>query len=144
MKMPLAVCLVASLLAAAAPVRGEELGRLFLSPERRAVLERQRQLNIRQAEVKEVEVGTTLNVNGIVRRSSGRTTAWINNVPQEEGGGVRIEVDRADPARALVLAGEETALRVKVGETVNRSTGETTSGLGGGHIRVNRADGRLR
>ncbi len=100
-----AACLVG--LAAALPAGAEPLGRLFFTPERRAALERQRQLNIQ--ETQQVIEGATLTVSGVVRRSSGRTTTWVNNTPQEPGNaasGVRVEVDRANPARATVVAGE--------------------------------------
>lgn len=134
----LAALLAAALLLPAAPAAAEELGRLFLTPERRAALERQRQLNIREEEARVVEVGATLSVSGVVRRSSGRSTAWINDTPQNEKSdtGVRVEIDRADPGRATVVTGEEAPARLKVGETINRTTRETSSGVGEGRIVV--------
>lgn len=121
----------------AIPAAGAEpLGRLFLTPERRAALERQRQLNIQEVREQVIE-GATLTVSGIVRRSSGRTTAWINDTPQDEGGavsGVRVEIDRANPGRATLTAGEETPASLKVGETINRATRETSGGLRDGRI----------
>ncbi|OQY76184.1 MAG: hypothetical protein B6D47_00250, partial [Rhodocyclaceae bacterium UTPRO2] len=66
----LARALVAgALLASALPAGAETLGRLFFTPERRAALERQRQLNIRETQ-KTIE-GAELGVSGIVQRSSG-------------------------------------------------------------------------
>ena len=137
-----AALLAAVLLLPAAPAAAEELGRLFFTPERRAALERQRQLNIREAEAKLVE-GDTLSVTGIVRRSSGRSTAWINNAPQDEkdATGVRIEIDHANPGSATVIAGEEQPVSLKVGETLNRTTRETSSGVGDGRIVVRRGAG---
>lgn len=137
---PTAALLAAALLLPAAPAAAEELGRLFLTPERRAALERQRQLNIREAEARVVEVGATLSVTGVVRRSSGKTTAWINDAPQDEKSdtGVRVEVDRANPGTTTVVSGEEEPARLKVGEAINRSTRETTSGVGDGRITVKR------
>ncbi|CAG0931476.1 hypothetical protein RHDC3_01859 [Rhodocyclaceae bacterium] len=142
---PASVLLAALLLIPAAPVPAEELGRLFLTPERRAALERQRQLNIRETEAKVVE-GDTLGVSGIVQRSSGRSTAWINNTPQDEKDetGVRIRIDRANPGQATVVAGEEQPASLKVGETVNRSTRETSSGIGEGRIVVKSGTGKPR
>ncbi|OQY70928.1 MAG: hypothetical protein B6D47_06895, partial [Rhodocyclaceae bacterium UTPRO2] len=63
-----------ALLAAGAHAADETLGRLFFTPERRAALERQRQLNIRETQ-KTIE-GAELGVSGIVQRSSGKNTAW--------------------------------------------------------------------
>lgn len=134
----LAAVVAAGLLVSSMPAAAEELGRLFLTPERRAALERQRQLNIREAEAQVVEVGATLSVSGVVRRSGGRTTTWVNNTPQDEKSdtGVRVEVDRANPGRTTVVSGEEEPAQLKVGEAINRSTRETTSGVGEGRITV--------
>lgn len=137
--------LFAALLVLPGVPAAEELGRLFFTPERRAALERQRQLNIQ--ETQPVIEGATLSVSGVVRRSSGRNITWINGVPQEEGhpaAGVRVQLDRADPARATVVAGEEAPATLKVGEAVNRATGETTTGIGGGRISVRRPDARTK
>ncbi|BBO19901.1 conserved hypothetical protein [Candidatus Desulfobacillus denitrificans] len=134
----LARALVAgALLASALPAGAETLGRLFFTPERRAALERQRQLNIRETQ-KTIE-GAELGVSGIVQRSSGKNTAWVNNAPLDEHSteaGVRVQVDRASPGKATVIAGEETPASLKVGETINRATRETSTGVGEGHITV--------
>ena len=138
-----AACLVG--LAAALPAGAEPLGRLFFTPERRAALERQRQLNIQ--ETQQVIEGATLTVSGVVRRSSGRTTTWVNNTPQEPGNaasGVRVEFGRGNPARATVVAGEEPPASLKVGEASNRATRETSSGVGEGRISVKRDGARAK
>lgn len=130
-------CLACSLLASVLPARAEELGRLFFTPERRAALERQRQLNIQ--ETQQVIEGATLTVSGVVQRSSGRNTTWINSAPQDEknaASGVRVDIDRANPGRTTVIAGEETPADLRVGEAINRATRETTSGIGEGRIVV--------
>lgn len=126
--------------AAVPATAADELGRLFLTPERRATLDRQRQFNIQET-VRETTADPTLSVSGIVRRSSGRDTAWINNTPQEPGApgtGVQVRIDRADPATASVAAGEDRPARLKVGEALDRGTGETSSGIGEGRIVVKR------
>jgi len=110
----------------------EELGRLFLTPERRAALERQRQLGIQETQTVK---SATLSVTGVVRRGNGRTMTWINGVPQEESA-VNVRVNRADPARTTVSADGKAPVSLKVGETVNRSTGEIDSGLGEGRIKA--------
>lgn len=140
-----AACLIC-LAGAAAAADPAPLGRLFFTPERRAALERQRQLNIREAEAQAVEVGATLSVSGVVQRSSGKTTTWINNAPQDEkeSTGVRVEIDRANPGRTTVIAGEEEPAHLNVGETINRSTRETTTGVGAGRITVKRDSSRTK
>lgn len=130
-----ALCLLG--LAAIMPAFGAEaLGRLFFTPERRAALERQRQLNIQESQ-KTIE-GAELGISGIVRRSSGRNTAWVNSEPLDARGadsaGVRIRLDQANPGQATVVAGEEAPASLKVGEAINRATRETATGLGDGRI----------
>jgi hypothetical protein len=138
--MALAVSLLAiPLLLSTAPVSAEELGRLFLTPERRAALERQRLLNIQ--ETQQVIEGATLTVSGVVQRSGGKATTWVNGTPQDDKNaatGVRVEIDRSNPGKTTVVAGEESPASLKVGEAINRATRETTSGVGDGRITVKR------
>ncbi len=127
-------------LIAAMPAAAEDLGRLFLTPERRVTLDRQRQFNIQET-ARETTEDATLSVSGIVRRSSGRDTAWINDAPldvRSPRGGVQVQIDRANPATASVAAGEDTPTRLKVGEMLDRGTGETSSGIGDGRIDIKR------
>lgn len=133
------------LLGASLPASAEPLGRLFFTPERRAALERQRQLNIR--ETQQAIEGATLSVSGVVQRSSGKTTAWINGAPQNErdaGAGVHVEIDRANPSRTTVITDEESPASLRVGEAINRATRETTSGVGDGRITVKREGARTK
>lgn len=140
-----AALLALSLAAPSVPAAAEELGRLFFTAERRAALERQRLLNIQ--ETQQVIEGATLTVSGVVQRSSGKTTTWINNTPQDDRNnatGVRVEIDRADPGRTTVVAGEESPAKLKVGEAINRATRETTSGVGEGRITVKRESAKAK
>jgi len=110
----------------------ESLDRLFFTPERRAALERQRQLNIQEAQTLE---GASMSLDGIVSRSSGKNTVWVNGRPQAEQSaatGVTAKVERG--GRAVVTAGEETPAELRVGESINRGTREKNDGLGGGRI----------
>ena len=126
----------ALVLAAAGSAWAEPLGRLFLTPERRAILERQRQLNIQ--EVQTIE-GSTVTVDGVVTRSSGRSTVWVNQRPQNEntlGTGVTTHVSPANPGRVTVAPGDESPASLRVGETINRGTREKSDALGDGRITV--------
>lgn len=114
----------------------QSLGRLFLSPERRDALERQRQLNIE--EVKTIE-GSTLSLDGVVTRSSGRSTIWINGQAQHENArdtGVSIQPSGKSPGQAVILPADDAPESLRVGETINRGTREVTDPLGGGRITV--------
>ena len=95
----------------------EPLGRLFFTPQQRAALDHQRQLNPSfNANAGDNESSQTLN--GEVRRSSGRNTRWING-----------EADWNTRAPRP---------KVPVGDTFYPGTGERESLLGGGKIIVNR------
>lgn len=115
---------------------GTKLGRLFLAPEWRGALERQRQLNIQQTRSL---AGDTVRLDGIVVRSSGKSTVWINNRPQIESArdsGVTAATSRRQPDRATVSTGAEPPVDLKVGTTLNQATGEKSGGLTSGEIRV--------
>lgn len=127
----ISMAVIAPALAADAPV----LGRLFFTPERRATLERQRAFNIQEAQILH---GTTMSLDGVVVRSSGKATVWINRQAQHEGErartGVSAVVSPKTPGSALLAPGEDTPTRLKVGEAVNRATGERDTRLGGGSV----------
>lgn len=123
-------------LAEPAATTGPVLGRLFLSPEWRVALERQRQLNQQQA--RKIE-GDAVRLDGVVTRSSGKSTVWINGKPQSESSsesGISAAVSPRQPGRAIVSAGAEPPVNLKVGVTLNQATGETSGGLANGEIRV--------
>lgn len=132
------------LLAVGSPATASEeaLGRLFFTPERRQALDRQRALH--QEDRAQASEDATLTINGVVTRSSGKRTAWINGVPQNENdidSGVAVTPRAHDPASVVVRPGESPATRARVGETINRSTGETRSLLDDGRIVVHRRGG---
>jgi len=95
--------------AAAAP-----LGRLFFSAEQRGALEHRWQLDAGNARAGDAKPA----LNGLVWRSSGRSTIWINGVPlYQKSAPISLGQDRRDPAQVdLRLAGRRP-LRLRVGET---------------------------
>jgi hypothetical protein len=112
------------------------LGRLFYSPEWRNHLEHQRQLDIKETRTL---AGSTMRLDGIVVRSSGKSTVWVNRQSQSEGAsdsGVAVITSRQYPDRATLAPGGETPADLKVGQTINRATRETDGGLAAGEIRV--------
>ena len=134
----LAVALLATGLAGPAAAQTETLGRLFFTPERRATLERQRQLNIQETQTLQ---GATMSLDGVVVRSSGKRTVWINSRAQHDQAapaGVTADLSSRKPGQAVLKAGEEVPAQLQVGETINRATRETSGGLAQGQISVNR------
>ena len=118
----------------------EELGRLFFTPERRQALDRQRQFNIEE-KPQEIPEDATFTINGVVTRSSGKRTVWINGVAQndnERPSGVTIIPNRKAPGKVIVQPNDAPVGNARVGETVNRNTGEATDLLNGGSIYWNR------
>ncbi len=94
----------------------ENLGRLFFSEQQRQDLDRRRQANIQETAV---VIESTVTVNGQVSRSSGRSTTWINGVPQES---VR---KPADAARVTLPGGEGApSVSLKIGQTLDKIRGE--------------------
>lgn len=134
----LPICLACQAVAVPAAEPAPALGRLFMTPERRATLERQRQLNVQETRSFE---GGSMRLDGVVVRSSGKNTVWINNQPQAENQrdtGVTVVASPRHPDRATLVAGTEPPADLKVGATLDRATRETVDGLAGGEIRVKR------
>lgn len=116
------------LVAAATPATGTDLGRLFYTPQQRADLDRKRATNAVETEV---VVESLVTVNGRVSRSSGKTTTWINGVPQYDTYAGR------DPSRvALDDNGRDTT--VSVGDTLDRTRGEVRPAIEPGGIEIKR------
>ena len=115
----------------------DELGRLFFTPERRQALDRQRQLNIQEKQ--EIPEDPMLTINGAVTRSSGKRTVWINGIPQNENethSGVTVTTSRKEPGKVLIQASDALAGQAKVGDTLNRNTGESVGLLGDERIEI--------
>ncbi|MDP1526634.1 MAG: hypothetical protein Q8M20_12550 [Rhodocyclaceae bacterium] len=108
------------------------VGRLFFAPEMRVQLERQRQLNLQES--RSLEAGT-IRLDGIVVRSSGKSTVWVNN-QDTRATGVVTSTSRKHPGQATLITGNEAPADLKVGVTLDRATRETSGGLAGGEIRV--------
>src|SRR5258705_336824 len=104
----------------------ENLGRLFFTEQQRQELDRRRQANIREAAV---IVESSVTVNGQVSRSSGRSTTWINGVPQES------TRKPADPARVTLPGGEGApSVNLKIGQTLDKVRGEIKDPVTGGIV----------
>ncbi len=115
----------------------EPIGRLFSTPAERADLDRLRQhgesakLPIDQAAAVAVipaePVREQFTLDGFVRRSSGKGTTWINQIPQNEGAvsqniRVRQQLSKRPAVSILVPSGKRISL--KVGQTFDAVTGE--------------------
>ncbi|GHU03270.1 hypothetical protein FACS1894158_01300 [Betaproteobacteria bacterium] len=132
---PLCAFLLAGLFSSS-PAPTQELGPLFFTPEHRQELDRQRESGLSgQKEISGdlTPANPTLSIDGVVTRSSGRRTVWVNGVAQE---GVTTITKRENPGAIIVQPEDGPAAHAKVGDTVDLNTGETTGLLGGGQIHI--------
>jgi hypothetical protein len=114
------------------PVKAQDVGRLFFTPEQRAALDARRKARVpdKPAAVPLI-VSPTTRLDGYVRRADGRSTVWVNGA----------SVDDAAPqgdGRVSVGVGDSRArVQLKPGEVLDRGSGEVTDVLGpSGEIRV--------
>ena len=92
MRCPLVLCLVLAGSTLTAQAQSPQLGRLFLSPEQRAQLDAQRYgplapdpaLAAPPAPPPPPPPAPPVELNGVVQRSSGRSTVWLNQEAQNE------------------------------------------------------------
>lgn len=115
MSKRLLACLLL-LAASAAGAQSEPLGRLFMTPQQRAALDRERLLGLSQRQ-SDLDSEASYTFNGEVRRSSGKNTRWINGEAQPGAAG--------SPA-------------IPAGDTFHPATGEHDSVLGDGRIVIRR------
>lgn len=107
-------------------VADDNLGRLFFTPQQRQDLDRRRQANVQESAV---TVNSFVTVNGQVSRTYGKTTVWVNGVPQESTGKPR------DPARVSVPGGDgQPSVSLKIGQTLDKVRGNVRDPVGDGTI----------
>lgn len=129
------VMALALLGASTAPVpAAEPLGRLFFTPDRRLALEQGR--NSPAVSTTPTETGTNMSLDGIVRRSHGPATVWINGRAQiaGQGAGTSIQIESSG-AGARIGGSEDVApASISVGQRINRVTQEKVDLLPSGAI----------
>jgi hypothetical protein len=114
-------------LRAEAPAESHQIGRLFFSPDERAMLDQQRQ----KSSGSTVSATEQISLNGIVRRSSGKTTVWINRVPQHENEtpqGVTVQQGKTSKPSALLLLPSGKQVQLKTGQTFDTAKGKVREG----------------
>ena len=134
------IALLACLLGAV-DARAQELGRLFFTPEQRASLDARRKARVpdKPAAAPQVESPIT-RVNGAVQRAGGKSTVWVNGeaIPENVPSTPSQAVPRATtPGRVSLPLGEGgRELDMRVGESLNRGSGEVHDVIGDGKIDV--------
>ncbi len=129
-----AACVIA-LMSIACTACAAELGRMFYTPAQRATLDTARKQNIRteigtdDSEAQQKPVAAPLpqniSVNGIIRRSDGKNTIWLNERPVDERqtGGVKAAIGKNDNRVRLSVPESGRSVDIKVGQTVEMVSG---------------------
>ena len=140
--LPIAVAFAcaACLLGASVSVHAQGLGRLFSTPEQRVDLNRARdrydpsrqEIIIKQGQVVEPEVEAPppplpeLMVNGLIRRSDGRSSAWVNGTQLRSGeataDGIVLESDGGS-VKFVLPSGSDTSA-IKPGQMLDPNVGQ--------------------
>ena len=135
MKLNLAAPVVIAMLISP-PAIGEDLGRLFFTPEQRAALDARRKARIPDKPAAVVVESPVTRLNGLVSRSGGKSTVWVNGEPVPEGTnpeGLRVRPRRSESGRVTVDIGEtDNQVDLKIGQSFDRATGEVRDALDGG------------
>jgi hypothetical protein len=124
---------LAVLLAAGGAAAAQDIGRLFFTPQQREDLDRRR--NTVTPETTAAPVESEVTVNGRVTRSSGKTTTWVNGQPQYDAYAGR------DGDRVTMESGD-SAVKVRVGQTLDRSRGQVHDVLPDGAITIRRSNAK--
>ncbi len=103
----------------------EPLGRLFFTPAQRSALDAGKQLDRPKQAGPAVRGPRSVTVNGIVTRSDGESTVWINGAPAgaSRRGAAPVAATPSGTASARVRVLDSNA-RLRVGQTLDRRTGK--------------------
>jgi len=139
MKARLVLAGIAIALAAPAGAADAPLGRLFFTPSQRASLDIARSQRTRatvateRIEEQVIEpIPQTITYGGMVRRSDGRTTVWLNDRPVDERNAADaptfIRRVRPDGAVTLEIPQSNRSIDLKVGQSVEVLSGSIGEG----------------
>jgi hypothetical protein len=118
----------------AGPPAAADLGRMFFTPAQRATLDNARKQNIRNEVGSEnaqaAPVPQNVSVNGVVRRSDGKNTVWINNraVGAQQARDINVAPGKNDNRVKLTVPQSGHSFELKVGQTADTVSGTITEG----------------
>lgn len=106
------------------------LGRIFFTPEQRAQLDTLRTQKTVASQVRDEPIPENVTYNGIVRRSDGKTTVWVNNEAMTDAE-LRVKqsiVGRVDRNGQILLQTPQVTgaaqLQLKVGQSAELLSGK--------------------
>lgn len=97
------------------------MGRLFFTQPQRDALDKARQQNLSMESANNT-TEDSITLNGVVKRSDGRHTVWINNRAFDEG--INIKRDSKSGNYNLQLPYSEQNVRLKVGQRLDSASGK--------------------
>jgi hypothetical protein len=108
----------------------DDLGRMFFTPEQRATLDKTRKQNSRSEADREFKppappLPQNVSVTGMIRRSDGKNTIWLNNrvVDERPASGIVARAGKRDNQVRLTLPDAGTSVELKVGQTLEVVSG---------------------
>lgn len=124
-----------------AATQGQELGRLFFTPEQRANLDARRKARVPDKPAAAVVASPVTRVDGYVKRSGGPSTVWINGESVSEGApeAPRIDERRHEGTVTITVGEGGNRVRLKPGEALDRGNGEVRDVIGDGEIQIRRS-----
>src|SRR3982750_2606590 len=115
---------------AACSAAAEELGRMFFTPAQRATLDVARKQNVRieiepSNEPPPARLPQDVSVNGVIRRSDGKNTIWLNNraVNEQQTSDVEAKLGPSDNKVHIRVPENGRSVEVKVGQTIEMLSG---------------------
>lgn len=110
----------------------DPLGRLFFTPEQRHALDMRRNSDGTLTENNADVPAEEITLNGIVKRSGGKSTVWINQIVQTETD--LVSGPKAQPSQARLpnipvnVPSLKKTINLKVGQTLDTRSGEIREG----------------
>ena len=102
--------------------QAESLGRLFHTPEQRALLDTARKtMPMNASGATEAPAAPDYSLKGIVTRSDGKRSIWVNG--RMESGAVRPGTQERNQVQIQLPGGE---VKLKVGQSIDPTTGQVT------------------
>lgn len=109
-------------------VFADQVGRLFFTPEQRATLDMARNNGgMSESALPSAQTTTSITVNGIVKRSDGKNTLWLNQVSQSETEQTPSQRNLSRhthlPTIPVSLPGTGRTAYIRVGQTLDIESG---------------------
>lgn len=125
---PIILCLA---LLVAHPASAEIPGRLFFTPDQRAMLDNARRQNIQQSTEEQAAMSGGVSFNGIVQRSDGRATLWVNNRPMSGADASNRFAPGRNGSPVLKMPYPGQSVDLKVGQRLDPVTGRAVESYQG-------------